>query len=68
MELAMYAYTPDNPVELEIKSGRSRPEYPKYELLIISASDFYVALGFVLGYLMLLVTSRPSVDTPGEVD
>jgi hypothetical protein len=63
MELAMYAYTPNNPVELEIESGRSRLDYPKYEVLIISVADVQIALGFVLGTLTLLVASRPSEDT-----
>ena len=64
----MYAYTPDSPVELEIESGRSRPEYPKYEILIISVADVHIALGFVLGSLALLVASRSSEDKPYEAD
>ena len=64
----MYAYTPDNPIELEIESGRSRLECPKYEVLIISVSDVQIALGFVLGTLTLLVASRPSKDTRLESD
>ena len=59
----MYAYAPDNLVELEIKSGRSQLECPKYEVLIISVSDVQIALGFVLGTLTLLVASRPSENT-----
>lgn len=64
----MYAYTPDNPIELEIKSGRPRPECPKYEILIISVADVHIALGFVLGSLALLVASRFSEDTLYEAD
>ncbi|MFC1634874.1 hypothetical protein ACFL5Z_08530 [Planctomycetota bacterium] len=64
----MYAYTPNNPIELEIESGRSRLEYPKYEILIISVSDVQIALGFVMGTLTLLVASRLSEDTRFESD
>ena len=68
MELAMYTYTSDSPVELEIKSGRPRSECPKYEVLIISVADVHIALGFVRGSLALLVASRSSEDTPYEAD
>ena len=64
----MYAYTPEHPVELEIESGWTRLECPKYEVLIISVSDVQIALGFVLGTLTLLVASRPSEDTRFESD
>ena len=59
----MYAYVPNDPIELEIEAGRSRLDCPKYELLIISVSDVQIALGFVLGTLTLLVASRPMEDT-----
>lgn len=64
----MYAYVRDKLIELEIKSGRSRLEYPKYEVLIISVSDVHIALGFVMGDLTLLVVSRASEDTRNEID
>ena len=64
----MYAYTPGNPIEMEIKTGQSQSERPKYELLIISVSDVQIALGFVMGALTLLVASRTSEDAEYEVD
>lgn len=64
----MYAYTPDDPIELAHEVSRSRSECPKYELLIISVSDVQITLGFVMGTLTLLVASRPSEDTPYEID
>lgn len=67
-ELIMYAYAPDSPIELEIESGQSRSERPKYEILIISVSDVHIALGFVQGTLALLVASRTSQDARYEID
>ena len=64
----MYAYVPDDPVELEIEADPSRSERAKYEVLIISVSDVHIALGFVLGTLTLLVASRTSEDTRTEID
>lgn len=64
----MYAYAPDSPIELEIESGRSLSERPKYEILIISVSDVHITLGFVLGNLALLVASRSSQDGGYEID
>ena len=64
----MYAYTSDAPIELEVEFDRSQAKCPKYEILIISVSDVHIALGFVLGHLTLLVTSRTSEDTKNEID
>ena len=64
----MYAYTPNNPIELDVEFSRSRSECPKYEVLIISVSDVHIALGFVLGTLALLVASRSSEDPRYEID
>lgn len=64
----MYTYTTDNPVELEIESGRPLSERPKYEIIIISVSDVHIALGFLLGQLVLLVAGRSAQDAEFEID
>ena len=64
----MYTYTTDHPIELEIESAQSLSERPKYEVIIISVSDVHIALGFLLGELVLLVASRSSQDATHEID
>jgi hypothetical protein len=64
----MYAYTPDNPIEMEIETSQPRSERPKYEILIIFVSDVQIALGFIMGDLALLVASRTSKDAEYEID
>ena len=64
----MYAYTTDNPVEVEIESGRPLSERLKYEIIIISVSDVHIALGFLRGELALLVVSRSEKDAKHQID
>jgi hypothetical protein len=64
----MYAYAPDNPVELDIEFGEPSSERPKYEIIIISVSDVQITLGFILGHLSLLIATRSSEDAKHEID